>query len=451
MKSRTQGFTLIELLVALGIAILLFSLLFIPMRSALDGLSQARARTELQRNGQAILSQIAAELQSAVGVFNNDAPRTTVPTPFTPGPGTRLTRDLDGDGFTEDYSMLQVIDTSAFSPGMGVNVVERNASGAIVNQDVATIIDVSEPTNDPNVCGGGSLFRNLPPQQLTCAPPNTLLLARATNNNNKELSNSYPIGSDVIGPFPYIDSANRGTLATQNRVGLTSRLDFIMARGLTAGTIPATFPLTPQTVSVLISGTPVEIPVIVTYYVRKREPNLVYDPVDNPLLLYRAQYVPRLGLPTTASLDVRLQNGCWRLDNVNFNDTRGSATDAGCDPFSGQDANKAPLITPAPSVNLGVFHGTAHSTLTPISDVDMVGRCVDGRDPTDPNFPDCSDPNNVKGYASKLVTDTNFIVYRQNGRSRVTINLMVGRYDRSRHRLHKVQMQTDVDISNAQR
>jgi prepilin-type N-terminal cleavage/methylation domain-containing protein len=449
MKSRTQGFTLIELLVALGIAIVLFSLLFIPMRSALDGLSQAQARTELQRNGQAILSQIVAELHSAVGVFNNDAPRTTVPKPFTPGPGTRLTLDLDGDGFPEDYSMLQVIDTSAFSPGMSVTVVERNASGAIVNQEVATIIDISEPTNDPNVCGGGSLFRNLPSEQLTCAPPNTLLLARATNNNNKELTNSYPIGSDVIGPFPYIDSANRGTLANQNRVGLTSRLDFIVARGLTAGTIPATFPLTPETVSVLIGASTVELPVIVTYYVRKREMRLPYDPIDNPLLLYRAQYVPRLGLGAT--LDQRLQNGCWRLDNVNFNDTRGSATDAGCDPFSGQDAAKAPLLTPDPSVNLGVFHATAHGTLTPISDVDMVGRCVDGRDPTDPNFPDCGDPNNVKGYASKLVTDTNFIVHRQNGRSRVTINLMLGRYDRSRHRLHKVQMQTDVDISNAQR
>jgi prepilin-type N-terminal cleavage/methylation domain-containing protein len=436
MKSRRKGFTLIELMVALGIAVVMFTLLFIPMLSAMNTLNQAHARNEIQRNEQTILSKIRAELSQAIGVFSNDAPRTTI---TVPAPGAPL---IVG-GFT--YSTIQVADTSGFAPGDPVILVQRNASGVIQYQENARILDISEPTNIPGVCAPtDQYFPNLPPSASLCPPLNTMIVGISSMTNNKELQRTYTAGSDVIGPFPYVDSANHGTLAVQNRVGLTSRLDFVLPRNLTAGISPG-LPLEPETFPLIVGMNTLNVPVMVTYYVRKREPldqsgqPRPYDPIDNPLLLYRTQYVPRLG--PGATLDEMLNNGCWRIDSINLDDARGNANDYGCNPFANppDDRNKGPMISPA------VVMGTAHNTLVPLTEVDLVGRCVDGSDPTDPTNPDCS----LNG--SKLVTDTNFTVHREGGRTRVTINLTLGRFDRGKSKFHKLQMQTDVDVANAHR
>lgn len=427
MKSQNSGFTLIELLVSIGIAVILFSLLFIPMRSALSSMSQGQALHELQRNADVILAQMTSELSQAIGVSNNDAPRTTVVAEGTAIVGNTV------------YPTLQVANTAGFAPGMTVDLSPP------VPPLRAVIWDISVPSNNPppySPTNPEFIFPTLG----VAAPADRLLLFQTLPKPNPMFI--YPAGTDVVGPSPYLDSSVSNPLNAP-RINLTSRLDFVLPRGLTRGITPDfmppvggpsfILPLTPETLTVGSA----ELPVVVTYYVRKRQPldangqgcsstntqvPPCYDPLDNPLQLYRAQYVPRPGPGGT------LDNGCWRLANQNFEVPYGTTNSGSpCDPNAASPG--APMVLTSGGQ---LFY--THSTLTPLTDVDVGGRCADGSDPT--TNPDCLN-------GSRLVTDTNFVVYREGGQTRVTITLVLGRYDRSKSQLQKVQVRTDVQVKNA--
>ncbi|MCS6860164.1 MAG: type II secretion system GspH family protein [Abditibacteriales bacterium] len=412
MKSQKSGFTLIELLVSIGIAVILFTLLFIPMRSALSSMSEGQAQHELQRNADYILAQMTRELSQAIRVFNNDAPRTTVV-----DEGAAIINNTA-------YPTLQVTSTVGFLPGDTVMLSPP------VPPTAAVIWDISEPSHLPPP-NPPYIFRTLG----VAAPNDRLLLFQNLPKPNPTFV--YAAGTDVVGPSPYLDGRAANPL-TAPRVSLNSRLDFILPRGLTRGTV-SLLPLTPETLTV--GG--VELPVVVTYYVRKRQPldaagqgcspsnaqvPPCYDPLDNPLQLYRAQYVPR---PGPGGI---LANGCWRIANQNFEVPYGiTNTGSPCDPTAASPG--APMVL-TPQGQL--FY--THNALTPLTDVDVGGRCADGSDPT--TNPDCLN-------GSELVTDTNFVVSREGGQTRVTITLVLGRYDRSRSQLQKVQLRTDVQVLNA--
>lgn len=415
MKLQKSGFTLIELLVSIGIAVILFTLLFIPMRSALSSMSQGQAQHELQRNADYILAQMTRELSQAIRVFNNDAPRTTVVAEGTAVIGTTV------------YPTLQVTSTAGFLPG------DRVTFPQLSPPNTATIWDISAPSRLPPPYGAQNP-QYVFPTLGAAAPADRLLLFQTLPRPNPLFV--YSAGMDVVGPFPYLDGSAPNPL-TAPRISLNSRLDFILPRGLTRGTV-ALLPLTPETLTV---GS-VELPVVVTYYVRKRQPldasgqgcslsnaqvPPCYDPLDNPLQLYRAQYVPRPG-------PGGLGDGCWRIANQNFEVPYGTTnTGSLCDPSAASPG--APMVL-TPQGQL--FY--THNALTPLTDVDVGGRCADGSDPT--TNPDCLN-------GSKLVTDTNFVVSRDGGQTRVTITLVLGRYDRSKSQLQKVQVRTDVQVQNA--
>ena len=81
---RRSAFTLVEILVALGIMMLLFVIILIPVNMGLDMFHIGKARSEVTQANQLVLGQLASELKQAIYVFpNEEMPGITNKSPYT--------------------------------------------------------------------------------------------------------------------------------------------------------------------------------------------------------------------------------------------------------------------------------------------------------------------------------------------------------------------------------
>jgi type II secretory pathway pseudopilin PulG len=72
IAQRRVGFTLVEMMVTLGIMMLLFGIIFVPLNQAFNFFQLGQTRTSMQQAARQSLEQISSDLRTAVRVFPND-------------------------------------------------------------------------------------------------------------------------------------------------------------------------------------------------------------------------------------------------------------------------------------------------------------------------------------------------------------------------------------------
>jgi len=346
-------------MVSISILSILFLLLFVPLLTSMGLLSQGQGDIKIQDTLRTVLARIERELKSAMFVFPNDGGSTTLTAPVIP--------PLMGS----QPWVLEVKNGAVFQPGSLVRI------GVPGQADYATLWTV---------------------QWVTL---NRIAVYDPAATNRQLLAQN--LGAVVTGAARYYDSINADgppqlTCGNALRAAVLSRLDLQLPHNiLSGGGSRVLFPLQAE-------------PQLVTYYVRRRDPATAYDEIDNPLVLYRAQYVqPVVNFPNQDPCHVTgsSQSG-WLRDNANL------------EPVASNQTSPIGL----------------HTALTPTEDLNVLGRTV-----TDPAT------NNTK-----LISDTTFTTEDSDGDGRVdriTINLVIGRYDAARRETVRETLRQTIELKNA--
>lgn len=107
-QAHRRGFTLVEILVVLVVLVLLFALLFAPMISGLQMVTDARIRTNMQDAARLAMEQIRRDLSDAMYVYSN-------PTIRLAGPDGAL--DTNDDEAVTDFSQVVFVKAARDADG----------------------------------------------------------------------------------------------------------------------------------------------------------------------------------------------------------------------------------------------------------------------------------------------------------------------------------------------
>ena len=165
-RRRKYSFTLIELVIVIGVTVVLFSLLLIPLISALNYTRQAQALTAAQNAARITLERITRELSSAVYVFDN-----------TSHPFTTAGTSKHDDHYTNFLNLqISAIDGTkvlahAYSAKLDMVMPKLAGTGTDIDPTTHEPFTLSTPRS-PN---GGSAFITDPSLVFPTAPGTTMV------------------------------------------------------------------------------------------------------------------------------------------------------------------------------------------------------------------------------------------------------------------------------------
>lgn len=218
-RTSRAGFTLVEILVALGIMLLLLTVIFVPLRLGFDSFHVGNARAQVQQANKATVNQIEDEIRRAIYIYPNaELPGVTDKAPYTNNNGMPYTKSKGASDKSQASDSPPYTSQYRICSG-STNVMPWNNQSRIdfllPKTDNGSVVNPLEPayylvTYYP---------RRLDITKLYDDVDNPIVLFRAQipykNDDGSDFKNPAPTLNAQLGPERYPDSTSCGSNAAK--------------------------------------------------------------------------------------------------------------------------------------------------------------------------------------------------------------------------------------------